>query len=94
MIEDVDLDLKRPSTIYFTIMDKVLLVIVEVIIGLRPTTLTTITQVSMGDFCVYLLLIGVFVKVFVAMKEVIVVVMMEYVDLGLKIPATLPFTIM
>ena len=34
-----------------------------------------------------------FVKVFMSMKEVVVVVMMEDVYLGLKISATIPFTI-
>ena len=66
---------------------------VEVGIGLITATLIPITQVAMVDCCFYLLILVVFMKLFMPMKEAIVVVMMEDVDLGLKIPATLPFTI-
>ena len=45
----------------------------------------------MVNFWVYLFLLVLFTEFFMAMKEVIVVVMMEGVDLVLNIPATLPF---
>ena len=47
----------------------------------------------MLDSCVYLLLLIVFVELFMSMKEVKVVVMMQDMILGLKITATITFTI-
>ena len=93
MIEYVDLGLKRPDTDNSTIVEKVLIMIREVVIGLRPATLHPITHVTMVDCCVYLLLLVLFTHVFTEMKEVIVVVMTEDVDLGLKKPDTIPFKI-
>ena len=93
MMADVDIYIKRPSTLPLTIMDKMLMVIGELDIGPRPDTLSTITQVTMVYCCVYLLLLMVFMDVLIKMKKVIVVVMMEDVDFCLKIPGTLPFTI-
>ena len=61
----------------------------EVKIGFRPDNIPPIIQVILVDCCVYLLLIVVFAKVFMTMKEMIVSMMMEDVDLGLKIPTTL-----
>ena len=69
------------------------MVIVEVNIGLIPSNITPITQVIMVDYCIYLLLLDVFMKVFMEMKEMILVVIMEDMDLGLKIPANITFTI-
>ena len=70
------------------------MVIREVYIGSRSDTITTITQVTMVDFCVYLLLIVVFMKLFTTTKYVIAGVMTEDLDLGLKRPATINFKIM
>ena len=66
---------------------------VEVGIGLIPSNITTITQVTVVYCYVYLFLLVVFTKNSMVMTEVIVVVIMEDVDLGLKRPATIPFTI-
>ena len=92
-MEDMDLYLKIPASLHFKIMDKVLIVIGEVDIGLRPATPPPINQVIMVDYFVYLLLLVMFMKFFMKMKAVILVVMMEDVYLGLKRPATLPFSI-
>ena len=62
-------------------------------IGPRLTTLNPTTQVTMVDCCVYMLLLFVFIEIFMTMKEVIVLVMMEDVYLGLNITSTPPFTI-
>ena len=70
------------------------MVVGEVDIGPRPDTLPPITQATMVYFFVHLLLLVVFMKVFMKIKEVIAVMMMEDVDLGLKRTATLPFKIM
>ena len=93
MIEDVDLGLKRTATISIEILWKVFMVTEDVDIVLRPATLPTISQVIMLDSCVYLLLLIVFVELFMSMKEVKVVVMMQDMELGLKITATITFTI-
>ena len=71
-----------------------MIVIREVYIGSRPDTITPITQVTMVDCCVYLLLIVVFMKLFTTTKYVISGVMTEDLDLGLKRPATITFKIM
>ena len=93
MMADVDLGLKRTATISIEILWKVFMVTEDVDIVLRPTTLPTISQVIMLDSCVYLLLLIVFVELFMSMKEVKVVVMMQDMELGLKITATITFTI-
>ena len=93
MMADVDLFLKLPTTICLAIMGKNLMVIGEVDICPRPATLHHLTQVTMVDCCVYLLLLFVFIEIFMTMKEVIVLVMMEDVYLGLNITSTPPFTI-
>ena len=93
MIEDLDLGLNRPSTIIFIIVEKVLVVLGYVYVGLRPATIPPITLVTMVYCCVYFLLLVVFTKVFMEKREVMVVLMMEYMDLGIKILATIPFKI-
>ena len=92
-MEDLYLCLKIPATLIFTIMEKLLMVKGEGDIGPTPATLIPIIRVRNVYCWVYLLLLVLFTKVFMGMKEVIVVVMMEAVDLDLKIPATLTFTI-
>ena len=55
-MEELDICIKRPATIYLAIVEQVLVVMVEVDIGLRPATLPPITQVDVVDCCVNLLL--------------------------------------
>ena len=69
------------------------MVIGDVDIGLKSATIPTITQVTMVDCCIYMLLLIVFTKFFMSMKELVILVMTEDVDLGLKIPSTITFTI-
>ena len=69
------------------------MVIGDVDIGLKTANITTITQANMVDLCIYLLLLVVFMKLFMATKEVILVLIIEDVDLGLKRPATIIFKI-
>ena len=47
MMEDVNLGLKRPATPHFTIVEKVLIVIVEVDIVIIPVTIFNITHMNM-----------------------------------------------
>ena len=47
MVEDVYLGLKRPATLLFTIMEKVIVVMGEVDIGLILATISPINQVTM-----------------------------------------------
>ena len=79
----------RPATIIFTIVEKVLMVMGEAEIGLITATLPPIIQVAMVDFWVYLLLLVLSKKVFMVTKEVIVAVIMEEADLGIKRPSDL-----
>ena len=81
-MENVDLGQKRPATFTIKIWDKLLVVIVEVDIGPRPSTLTTITQVTMVNCCVYLVLIAMWMILFMKMKEVIVWGKVKYVEVG------------
>ena len=53
-MEDVELDIKRPATLTFTITEKVLMVTGEADIGLRPEPLPPIIQVSLVDCLVFL----------------------------------------
>ena len=93
MMTDVDLCVKRPATSPLAIVEKVLMAIVEVDKGPIPATIPPITQVNMVYFCIYLFLLVLFMKFFMKMKELILVVMMEGMDLGFKIPSDLPFKI-
>ena len=68
------------------------MVMVDVDIGLTTSTLPHITHVTMVDFCIRLFLLVIFSEVFMEIKELIVVVVMENVDLGINIPAIFPFT--
>ena len=72
IMEYVDLGLKIPATILFTILEKVLMLMGEVGIGLISVNIPPITQVSMVDFFVYLFLLVMFIKLFMEMEEVIV----------------------
>ena len=66
MMEDADLGLKRPATIIFKIAEKVLMLRGDVEIGLRPPPIPTIIHMAMVDCWVYLLIIVLFKKVFIA----------------------------
>ena len=68
-MEYVYLGLKILATTIFIIMEKVLMVIVEVYKGLMPANLPPIIQVNIVYCCVYLLLIVVFKKIFMTMQE-------------------------
>ena len=57
MMEDVGLGLNRPATFHLSIWNKLLMAIVEVDIGPRPATLPPITQVTMVDCFIYLLIL-------------------------------------
>ena len=92
MVEDGDLGLKIPANIPLSIVDKLLTVYVEVDLGSIPATLPPVTKFAVVYCCIYLLLIFMFIKLFVSMKEVIVRVIMEDVDLSLNIQSNLPFT--
>ena len=83
---DVNIGLKRSSNIHLAIVEKVLMLTRDVDIGIIPATLSTITHMTVVVCCVYMFLIFMSMKAFMAMKEVIVVVMMEDVDIG--IPTT------
>ena len=54
IMEDVYLGFNRPASITFKIMEKVLMEMVEVDIGLRPSPLSTIIQVRLVYNWVYL----------------------------------------
>ena len=88
------LGLNIPATLIFTIVEKLLTVMVWVDIGIRPATLSPITHVTLVNFWFHLLLLALFIKVSMMMKAVIVMLMMEEVDLNLERPATIPFIIL
>ena len=71
MTEEVDLGLKIPLTPTLVILDQVLMVMGEMDIGLRTATLSTINQVVMVDYWVSLLILVLFKKAFMVMREVI-----------------------
>ena len=50
MMADVDLCLKRPSTLPLSKVDKILMVIVDMGIVPRPSTIIPISQVTMVDY--------------------------------------------
>ena len=66
MIQEVDLDLKRPATLPFTIVQKVLMVMVEVDIGLKPSTLSPTIQVGLVYFCVYMFMV--MIEVYIGLR--------------------------
>ena len=77
---DADLGLKRPATFTLAIRETFLVVMEELDIGTRLATLPLITQVNMVDFSVY-----------INLKEEIVGMMVQDMELGIKIPANLHF---
>ena len=79
MMVYVDLDLKRPANFLITIQDKLLLVMGELDIGPRPSTIHPITHVTMTDCLLYM-----------NFKEEIVRVMVQDMEVGIKRSTTLP----
>ena len=67
IMTDVDLGLNTPVTLPLEILKKVLMAIGEVGIGPRPATIPHITQVTMVDCCVYLLILVVLMILFMKM---------------------------
>ena len=57
VMEDVDLGLNILATLLFTIVEKVLIVMGEVDIGIIPEPLPTTIQVILVDCCGYLFMI-------------------------------------
>ena len=78
---EVDLGLKRPSTINIAIMDQELVLRGEVKIGLTPANYPPITQVAILGYLVYQLLM--------VPRGMLEVLMMADAYLGLNIPATI-----
>ena len=67
MMADVDIGQKIPETLPLVICKKLLMLIEEVDKCPRLSTITPITQVTMEDCCVYLLIIVVLMIVFMTM---------------------------
>ena len=93
MVEGVDFGLKRPSTLIFKIMDKVLIVVGDVDIVIRPANISPKTQFTMLYCYVYLSFLSISTKVCTVIKEVIVVVIREDMFLCLNRTAIIPLTI-
>ena len=75
-MEYVDLVLKRPASIPFKIVEKVLVVMVEVDISIIPDNFPPITQVGVVYWWVYPLLLFLFTTFLMVITDVIIVVMM------------------
>ena len=94
MMEDMDVGLNIPANFPLLILEKLLVVMGEVGIGTRPSTLTPITQVTMVDFSIYLVLLAMWTVLLMKIKDAIVGFMVKDMELGLKISSTLTFKIM
>ena len=68
--EKVDFGIKMPSTLSFSILDQVLMVMVDVDIGLIAAILPPITQLGVVYLWFSLLLLVLFTKVFMMIREV------------------------
>ena len=64
----------------------------EVDIDPRRAAIPPITPLTVVNCCAYMLLLVVLIKVFMTIKEVIVVMIMEYMKLGINRPPTIPLT--
>ena len=93
-MEDVGIGLNRPTTFPLETLEKMLVGIGDVDIGTRPATLTTITQVTMLYCCVYLVLLVMLMILLMKMKELIVVLMSQDVEVGLNRSYTITSTMM
>ena len=56
MAQDVGVGLKRSSTINFTMLEKMLMVMGEVDIHLRPSLITPIIQVTLVDHWIFIVM--------------------------------------
>ena len=72
---EVDIGLKRPSTIPLVTVEKYLMLTGDVDIGLRPSTLPPITQVSEADCQVYNCLLVLLTKMLINIRDWDIVVM-------------------
>ena len=93
MMEYLDLAIKRPATLLFSIMEKMFVVMGEVNVGPRPANISPIIQMTIIYCWIYLLLLVLFMNFFMVTKEVIILVIMEDMDLDIKIPDTILFKI-
>ena len=94
MGSDVDLGLKIRATFSLAQLEKLLVVVVEVYICPRPSTFPPITQVFMVYVGVYLVLLVMLMILFMKKKEVIVGVMVQDLEVGLKRSANTTLTMM
>ena len=78
IMEDVYLGPKRPSTIPFKIMEKVLMVMVEFDIGLIPATLPPIIQVGLVDYPVSLFIVMIEVDIGLILDKFLSITMVDY----------------
>ena len=91
---DVDIGIKRTANLPLSIREKLLVVMANVDIYPIPSTLNPIAQVTIVDCCIYLVLIDMWMVAFMKMKEVIVGMMVQDLEVCLNISVTLPFAIM
>ena len=94
IMTDVNLGLKIRATFALEIREKMLVVMIEVDIGPRPATLPPITQVNMLNYCIYLFILAIWIILFTNMKNVILGVMVQDVEVGHNRSATIHFTMM
>ena len=69
MMVDVDINLKIPSTIPFSIMEQYLMFAGEVDIGFRPATLPSVTHVFVLDCRISHFILFHLTKMFMATKD-------------------------
>ena len=67
-MEEVDIGLKGPSIFSLPIRDKLTMVMGEVDIVPRPTTLPPITKATMVDCCVYMFILAIYMIVLMKIK--------------------------
>ena len=85
MVKDADFGIKRTATLPLAIMDKLLVVFGEDDTVPIPANLTPITQVNMVDCFLYLVLLAIWMILFMKMKQLVVGVMVENLEVGIKI---------
>ena len=77
-MEDLDLGLKIPACITFTILEKVLMVMGDVEIGLRPAPLPHMIQVGLLDHWVYLDMVIIEVDICLRPATLLHIAMVDY----------------
>ena len=78
-MEDMDIGCKIPSCITFTIVKKVLMMMVEMEIGIRPAPLPTIIQVGSVDHSVYLFMVLIEVDICLRPTTFFHITMVDYI---------------